>query len=68
MAQLSGKIACFNNQKEYGSITQVGGPDIFCHFSSIQKEGYKSLAEGHVVRFDVEQGIKGPQAANVRLI
>ncbi len=66
MAQHTGKIAWFNNAKGYGFITSEGRPDVFCHFSSIQTEGYKSLSEGEAVEFDIEQGAKGLQAANVR--
>ena len=61
-----GKIAWFNNAKGFGFITHEGGPDVFCHFSAIEKEGYKTLSEGETVEFEVVQGDKGPQAANVR--
>lgn len=65
MAQYTGKVAWFNNAKGYGFVTREGGPDVFCHFSAIQKDGYKSLEEGIVVEYDVIQGAKGPQADNV---
>ena len=66
MAQHSGKVAWFNNAKGYGFLSAEGTPDVFCHFSAIEDEGYKSLKEGEPVDFDVEAGEKGPQAANVR--
>jgi CspA family cold shock protein len=61
----SGKIKWFNNSKGYGFIEQEDGEDVFVHFSSIQGEGFKSLAEGEEVEFDIVDGPKGPQAANV---
>ena len=66
MAQLRGKVAWFNNAKGFGFITHENGPDVFCHFSAVETEGYKSLDQGEVVEFDVVQGDKGPQAANVK--
>ncbi len=66
MAQHTGTVAWFNNAKGYGFLQADGIKDVFVHFSSIQDEGYKSLAEGAAVEFDVEQGTKGPQAAQVR--
>lgn len=66
MAQHTGTIAWFNNAKGYGFIKSEGRPDLFCHFSSIQSQGYKSLSEGDTVEFDIQQGEKGLQAANVR--
>ncbi len=68
MAQYTGKVAWFNNAKGYGFVTREGGPDVFCHFSAIQKDGYKSLEEGIVVEYDVIQGAKGPQADNVVVV
>ncbi len=66
MAQLTGKVAWFNNQKGFGFLTHESGPDVFCHFSAIETDGYKSLSEGEAVTFDIVQGDKGLQAANVK--
>ncbi|MEA5115365.1 MAG: cold-shock protein [Geobacteraceae bacterium] len=60
-----GVVKWFNDSKGFGFIEQEGGEDVFVHFSSIQGDGFKSLAEGQEVSFDVVQGAKGPQAANV---
>ena len=64
MAQ--GKVKWFNDQKGYGFIASDEGGDVFVHHTAIQKEGYRTLAEGEEVEFDLEQGPKGPKAANVR--
>ena len=61
-----GKVKWFNDAKGYGFIEQEGGEDVFVHFSAIAMDGYKSLTEGQRVSFDVVQGDKGLQAANVQ--
>ena len=63
MAQ--GNVKWFNDQKGFGFIAQENGPDVFVHFSAIQEEGFKSLAENEQVEFEITEGPKGPQAANV---
>ena len=60
-----GVVKWFNDAKGFGFIEQENGQDVFVHFSSIVGEGFKSLAEGEAVTFDVTQGAKGPQATNV---
>ena len=60
-----GTVKWFNAEKGYGFITREAGSDVFVHFSAIQGEGYKSLEEGQHVTFDVEEGQRGFQAANV---
>jgi cold shock protein len=66
LAVAEGTVKWFNNDKGYGFISQPDGEDVFVHFSAIQSEGYKSLEEGQTVEFEVTQGPKGKQAANVR--
>ena len=61
-----GNVKWFNDQKGFGFIEREGEDDVFVHYSSIQDEGFKSLAEGTAVEFDVVDGPKGPQASNVR--
>ena len=60
-----GKITWFNDAKGYGFIEQEGGEDVFVHFSAIAMDGFKTLAEGQVVDFEIESGAKGLHAANV---
>ena len=60
-----GTVKWFNNQKEYGFISDEQGNDVFVHYSSINMDGFKSLEEGQAVEFDVVEGEKGPQATNV---
>ncbi len=61
----NGVVKWFNDRKGFGFIEQEGGDDVFVHFSSIQGDGFKSLAEGQPVSFEVIKGNKGLQAANV---
>lgn len=62
-----GTVKWFNASKGYGFISpSSGGDDVFAHFSAIEMEGYKTLREGQQVEFEVQQGPKGPQAANIR--
>ncbi len=63
-----GKVKWFNNSKGYGFIQQEDGTDIFVHFSAIAGEGYKTLEEGQPVEFEITQGPKGLQAANVHKV
>jgi CspA family cold shock protein len=60
-----GRVKWFNDAKGYGFIEQEGGDDVFVHFSAIQMDGFKTLAEGQVVEFEVKQGDKGLHATNV---
>ena len=67
MSQYKGTVAWFNNAKGYGFLTREGGPDIFCHYSAVQLEGYKTLKEETAVEFDIAEGPGGkPQAVNVK--
>ncbi len=63
-----GTVKWFNESKGFGFISQEGGEDVFVHFSAIQGSGFKTLAEGDAVEFDVQQGPKGLQAANVKRV
>ena len=63
-----GTVKWFNEAKGFGFIEQDNGPDVFVHFSQIMAEGFKTLAEGDRVRFDVTEGQKGPQASNVEKV
>ena len=66
MQVATGVVKWFNSEKGYGFISQDGGPDVFVHFSAIQETGFRNLEENEKVEFDVSQGPKGLQAANVR--
>lgn len=68
MATTTGTVKWFNEAKGFGFIQQESGPDVFVHFSAIQGNGFKTLAEGQQVSFTVTQGQKGPQAENVTAI
>ncbi|MCP3429522.1 transcription antiterminator/RNA stability regulator CspE [Opacimonas viscosa] len=69
MSKVTGSVKWFNADKGYGFITQDnGGKDVFVHFRAIQSEGYKTLPEGQKVSFEIEDGQKGLQAANVTAI
>lgn len=61
-----GTVKWFSNEKGYGFISRADGDDVFVHFSAIQGEGFKTLTEGQEVEFDIVEGPKGQQAANVR--
>ena len=63
--RVTGTVKWFNASKGYGFLAREGGPDVFVHFSAIQNEGFKTLNEGQQVEFEIEQGPKGLQAANV---
>ncbi len=62
---MQGRVKWFNAEKGFGFIEREDGDDIFVHFSAIQQDGYKSLEEGQQVEFDIVDGARGPQAANV---
>ncbi|HET9333752.1 MAG TPA: cold-shock protein [Gemmatimonadota bacterium] len=61
----TGKVKWFNDAKGYGFIEREDGEDVFVHFTAIQSDGFKTLAEGQSVEFEVLNGQKGPQASNV---
>jgi len=62
---MQGTVKWFNNEKGYGFIEHEGGTDVFVHYSAISGDGFKSLNEGDPVEFEVVEGNRGPQAANV---
>lgn len=62
---MQGRVKWFNAEKGFGFIEREDGDDVFVHFSAIQQDGYKSLEEGQQVEFDIIDGARGPQAANV---
>lgn len=62
---MQGKVKWFNAEKGYGFIESEEGGDVFVHFSAIQTDGFKTLDEGQAVEFDIVEGARGPQAANV---
>ena len=61
----TGTVKWFNSEKGFGFITVEGGNDVFAHFSAIQGEGFKTLEEGQQVTFEIVEGDRGPQAANI---
>ncbi len=65
MSTVTGTVKWFDESKGFGFIAQESGPDVFAHFSAIQGDGFKTLAEGQTVQFEITQGQKGPQAANI---
>lgn len=64
--KMMGKVKWFSNVKGYGFIGRDDGPDVFVHYSAILGEGYRTVAEGDLVEFEIVQGPNGPQAANVK--
>lgn len=62
---MQGKVKWFNAEKGYGFIEREGGDDVFVHYSAIAMDGFKTLEEGQLVEFEIVEGSRGPQAANV---
>lgn len=67
-ATAQGQVKWFNDAKGYGFISRAEGPDVFVHYSAIQGDGFRSLAEGQTVQFEVTEGPKGLQATNVQKV
>jgi len=65
MERINGTVKWFNDAKGFGFISRESGPDVFVHYSAVSSDGFKSLAEGDKVEFEIVEGQKGPQAANV---
>ena len=65
---MNAKVKWFNNEKGFGFISVEGGDDVFAHFTAIQGEGFRSLEEGQKVSFDIVEGAKGLQAANITIL
>jgi CspA family cold shock protein len=68
MANAQGRVKWFNDAKGYGFIAREDGPDVFVHYSAIVGDGFRSLAEGQTVQFEVLEGPKGLQAQNVQKV
>lgn len=66
MSTATGRVKWFDEKKGFGFIERAGGPDLFVHFRSITGTGFRTLADGQEVEFEVEEGAKGPQAVNVK--
>jgi CspA family cold shock protein len=66
--RIQGTVKWFNESKGFGFIEREGGPDVFAHFSAISGGGFKTLADGQKVEFDVTSGAKGPQAENITVL
>ena len=64
----NGIVKWFNNEKGFGFISLEGGDDVFAHFSAINVDGFKTLEEGQKVSFDIVEGARGPQAANITIL
>jgi CspA family cold shock protein len=68
MSTKTGTVKWFNETRGYGFIQQTDGPDVFAHYNEVKSEGFKTLAEGQAVEFDVTEGQKGPQAVNITVV